>query len=264
MEPKPAHLGPHYGAAFEADSIARAYHMRPPYPLELFDTLLKLQPTGPRSVLDLGCGTGEVALGLLGRVDQIDAVDPSEAMLRVARARVGGDDPSIRWICAAAESFEFRGPYSLIVAAESLHWMDWEVVLPKVAQALSERASLALALGRSLEDVPWRAGLAALMDEYSTNREYRPYDLVAELTQRGLFREVGRHATRPVAFQQSIDDYVESFHTRNGFSRVRMRRESAAEFDSALRELVSRSCSAGIVVGETVARVVWGVPLAMS
>jgi SAM-dependent methyltransferase len=262
MKPKPAHLGPHYGAVFEADSVARAYHTRPPFPAELFDTLLKLQPAGPRSILDLGCGTGEVALGLVGRVDQIAAVDRSEAMLRVARARVGGDDPSIRWICAAAESFEFRGPYSLVVAAESLHWMDWEVVLPKVAHALGAGAFLALADGRSLEDVAWRADLARLIARYSTNREYRPYDLVAELTQRGLFRELGRQRTRPVAFQQSIDDYVESFHSRNGFSRERMSRESAAEFDSALRELVSRSCPAGIVVGETVARVVWGRPSA--
>jgi hypothetical protein len=87
---------------------------------------------------------------------------------------------------------------------------------------------------------------------------------VEELTQRGLFRELGRHTTRPVAFQQSIDDYVESFHTRNGFSRERMSRESAAKFDSALRELISCSCPASIVVGETVASVIWGVPLAMS
>jgi len=262
MEPKPAHLGPRFGAAFEAESIARAYHTRPPYPAEFFETLVKLQPAGPRSILDLGCGTGEVALGLLGRVDRIDAVDPSEAMLRVARARVGGNHPSLSWIRASAEAFVSRGPYSLVVAAESLHWMEWEVVLPKIADALQGGAFLALALGRSLPDAPWQAELEPLIARYSTNTEYRPYDLVAELTRRGLFREAGRHTTRPVEFRQPSDDYVESFHTRSAFSRESMSRASAAEFDGALRELVSRHCPAGVVVGETVASVIWGEPSA--
>jgi len=124
MDPKPAHLGPQYGAQFEDESVARAYHTRPPYPGKLFDILETLQPEGPRAVLDLGCGTGDVALGLARRAHRIDAVDPSEAMLAVARARPGAGDPRLHWIRAAAEAFAFRGPYSLVVVAESLHWMD--------------------------------------------------------------------------------------------------------------------------------------------
>ena len=262
MKPKPAHLAPFYGALFEAESVARAYHTRPPYPPELFDTLLELQPEAPRAVLDLGCGTGDVALGLAGHVDRVDAVDASEAMLRVARARPGARHPSLRWVCAAAEAFEHRGPYSLVVASESLHWMDWQVVLPKIGSALRPGAFLALASGRSLDDLPFRAELAPLIALHSTNREFRPYDFVAELTGRGLFCEVGRRTMRPVAFRQSVDDYVESFHTRNGFSRERMSHASAAEFDAALRELVARSFPDGSVAGETRATVIWGEPRA--
>lgn len=262
MDARPAGLDPKYGAQFEDASVARAYHTRPPYPPELFDTLEGLLPAGPRIVLDLGCGTGEVAIGLAGRADRIDAVDASEAMLRVARARPGARHPSLRWTRAAAEAFVFRGPYSLIVAAESLHWMDWEAVVPRIAATLGVGAFLAVVRGRTLQNVPWSAQLAELIPRYSTNHEYAPYDLVAELARRGLFREVGRHTTSPVPFRQSIDDYVESFHSRNGFSRERMTPAAASAFDDALRRLVSRHCGAAMVRGETSASVVWGAPRA--
>ena len=69
-------------------------------------------------------------------------------------------------------------------------------------------------------------------------------------------------ATTDVAFSQSMDDYVESFHTRNGFSRQRMSVQSAAAFDQALHELVSKYCPDGTVRGETCAEVIWGAALA--
>jgi SAM-dependent methyltransferase len=260
LEAKPAHLAPHYGAQFESERVARAYRTRPPYPAELFDVLLKLQPATPRVVLDLGCGTGDVALGLAASVDFVDAVDPSEAMLRIGLAREGSDRANLCWTCASAENFAFRGPYSLVVASESLHWMDWAVVLPKIAAALRPGAFLTLAEGRSLSDVPWSADLAPLIARYSTNRDFRPYDLVTELTRRGLFREIGRHRTSPSSFAQSIDDYVESFHTRNGFSRERMTAKAASEFDELLRRAVLRHCADETVRGETRANLVWGIP----
>jgi hypothetical protein len=138
--------------------------------------------------------------------------------------------------------------------------MDWAVVLPRIAAALRPGAFLAIADGRALADVPWSADLAPLIARYSTNREFRPYDLVAELTRRGLFGEVGRHRTRPAAFEQSVDDYVESFHTRNGFSRERMTPRAANEFDDALRALILPHCADGRIRGETRISLVWGSP----
>lgn len=258
---RPRHLAARYAAQFADESIARAYHTRPPYPAELFEILAGLQPAGPRTILDLGCGTGDIALGLAGRAERIDAVDPSPAMLRVARARPGADHPSLRWACATAEACALDGPYSLVVAAESFHWMDWAAVCARVAGALRSHAFLALVRGRTLQDTAWSAGLAELIPRYSTNQEYQPYDIVEELTRRRLFTEVGRRVTAFVPFEQPIDDYVESFHTRHGFSRERMTCAAAADFDSALRRLVARHASDGVVRGQVRASVVWGFPV---
>jgi hypothetical protein len=118
-------------------------------------------------------------------------------------------------------------------------------------------------MGRAFLDVPWAKDLAKLIPKYSTNQEFRPYDLVAELAGRGLFREVGRHTTRCLPFSQTIDDYVESLHTRNGFSRERMAPQQAAEFDRAVRSLVVAHCQNGTVQGDTSTTVVWGLPAAV-
>lgn len=260
MIPKPAHLGRRYASQFDDESVALAYHTRPPYVPETFAILAGLLAPGPRLVLDLGCGTGDAALGIAPYADRVDAVDPSPAMLRVARGRPGADDPRLRWIQASAEAFRAGTSYSLIVAAESLHWTQWELVLPSLARALRPGAFLALVSGRELIDVPWSGELAGLIPRYSTNREYRPYDLVAELTQRGLFLEAGRRSTEPVAFAQTLEDYVLSFHTRNGFSRERMTRQGAREFDEALARIVEPHLRDGRVHGRNRALVVWGRP----
>jgi SAM-dependent methyltransferase len=259
--PKPRHLGSRYGAQFEDASVAAAYHARPPYPTEFFDVLDRLQSSGGGAILDLGCGTGDVTLGLVSRAQRIDAVDPSPAMLAVAHGRPGADHPGIRWTCAAAETFEFAGPYSLVVAGESLHWMEWDAVMPKIASALAPQGWLVLADRSLVSPMPWDEQLARLIATYSTNREFRPYDLVHELASRGHFRPAGRHTTAAVPFSQSIDMHIESFHSRNGFSRQRMPSDEAREFDQSFRRLLERHCPDGFVRLAVVANITWGVPL---
>ena len=260
MIPKPAHLGRQYGSQFEDDAVARAYHTRPSYPAELFDILEKLMAPGPRNILDLGCGTGEVALGLLDRANRVDALDPSAAMLRVARSRERSDDSRLQWVEARAEEFRPDTCYSLIVAAESFHWMEWPEVFSWIPEALLPGAFLCLVSGREIGPAPWSPGLGQLIEHYSTNREYLPYDLVAELVERELFLEVGRAVTTPLRCEQPMDSYIESFHTRNGFSRQRMTLAAAEAFDDALRRLIVGHCPDGVVGGQTQATVVWGTP----
>ena len=75
---------------FREASVAERYDFRPPYPAEVFDILSSLLDDGPRTVLDAGCGTGDLARPLAPLVDRLDAVDQSAAMLAQARALPGG------------------------------------------------------------------------------------------------------------------------------------------------------------------------------
>jgi SAM-dependent methyltransferase len=65
-----------------------------------------------RSVLDLGCGTGQLAAALAeGR--HVTGVDPAGAMLDVARRRPGG--AAVEWIEADARSLRLDRRYDLVV-----------------------------------------------------------------------------------------------------------------------------------------------------
>jgi SAM-dependent methyltransferase len=258
MRPKPAHLGPQYGAQFQDAAIVAAYLNRPPYPAKVF-TRLRALLTGPAVALDAGCGTGDIARRLASLVERLDAVDISAAMIAAGRRLPGGDAPNLRWIVGGMEDAPLDPPYGLIVAGESLHWMEWSVVMPRLRDALASGARLAL-VGR-VADEPWANNLLSLILRYSTNRDFQPYDLIEELTSRGLFAVEGRATTEPEPFTQRLDDYIESIHSRNGFSRDRMTPESAAVFDAAARALVASHAPDGMLTLGVRAELVWGQPL---
>lgn len=260
MKPKPSYLSSEFASAFCDESVAAAYHTRAPHPDETFDILSSLlSDRTPNFILDLGCGTGDLTIPLARRVDHIDAVDFSEAMLAQASSRPGGDSPIIQWHCSPAEKFESEHTYSLVCAGDSLHWMDWQVLFPRIKRMMSTDGFLAITM-RWVEHPCFSKVMKTVVPRYSTNPDLKPFDLFDELSSRGLFVEHGRKKTCPVPFEQELDNYIESLHARNDFSRDRMSPDSVAEFDELVRNIVSNFSSGNTISGEIHATVVWGKP----
>jgi SAM-dependent methyltransferase len=161
------------GHRFSAERMAENYLFRPPYPAEVYDTLVELLRGHPRVLLDAGCGTGKIALGLIDQIDRADAVDPSDAMLRVARSSPAAASSKIRWIHDAIEDAALDPPYGLIVAASSIHWMDLDRTLPRFADALAEGAMLAVLDGDAPVDARWDREETAFMIEFVAARDGR-------------------------------------------------------------------------------------------
>ena len=262
MKPKPKHLTTEYATQFQDKSIVDVYHLRPPYPPATFEILSDLIEDRPRAVLDAGCGTGPIARHLIDYVDRIDAVDFSEHMIARARAMPNGDHPNITWTFGPMETAPIQPPYGLITAGASLHWMAWDVVLPRFHAALAPGGVLALPSKVESGGDVWKADLFKIIKQYSTNRDFQPYNLVDELESRKLFRKVGTQRTAPVPYTPSIPDYIELMHSRNGFSRDRMTSEAAAAFDSEFHALLTRHYGDGPVTLEIQGEVIWGFPLA--
>lgn len=258
--PKPKHLRPEYADHFKEEGVADAYVNYPPYSPEVFKVLVGLIRAEPRVVLDIGCGTGEVARPLAALVDQIDAVDQSAAMIKIGRRRDGGSRPNINWVCQTAEVFPYASQYGLIVAGTSLHWMDWYSVLPRMARSLSPHGYLAIVGGHEIV-APWIDGLASIIPKYSTNKDFAPYNLVDELEQRHLFSVEGTIRTALRRHRMNVERYVELLHARSGFSRQRMGARSI-EFDTAVRELVHPFLRGRMLSFEMATTVTWGCPLA--
>lgn len=247
-------------AAFKDEAVATAYQKRPPYPRELIDLMAELAVDTPRVVLDLGCGSGDLARPLAPLVEEVHAVDFSLAMLAAGKQLPGGAARNLRWYCAAAENFAYPAVYSLAVAGESLHWMDQAVVLARLKASLSPRGRLVVVV--RLEDAPWQDRYNEIARTYSVKRRnYVARDLPTELERCGLFRVEERRVMPPVPFTQSVEDYVELQHSRSSFARHRMSREAAAQFDETLREAIARFATGGSVTYDFSVDVAWGRPV---
>ncbi|HET6666034.1 MAG TPA: class I SAM-dependent methyltransferase [Intrasporangium sp.] len=98
-------------------SSAEAYDLfRPGYPRELFDDLLGRHVS---TALDVGCGTGKVALDLSRRGVRTLGIDPDQRM--AADARQHGVDVEV----ARFESWDDAGRrFDLITCGHSWHWID--------------------------------------------------------------------------------------------------------------------------------------------
>ncbi|MCY3548441.1 MAG: class I SAM-dependent methyltransferase [Gemmatimonadetes bacterium] len=264
MLTRPACRSVAYAETFKDRSVVAAYRHRPPHPPGTFDLLRQLIVDRPRSLLDAGTGLGDLARALAPNCDRVDAVDFSERMIEMARSLPGGDDPRVRWLCSPIEDADLIGPYSLITAADSLSWFDLNVVIPKFAELLTENGVLAV-VGRSAQ-----VGLREddIIPRYSLNRDYERWDPVAALEKAGLFERLGQECSGPVPWTPTIEEYIERRHSQNGFSRDRMSRRRATDFDAALRARIAEQVKEGSVrmeegrlLAEVAGSVVWGRPV---
>ncbi len=215
--------------------------------------------SGGKKVLELGCGSGDLTEGISHFADRIDAIDFSSEMLEIAKARLSNHLDKIHWHYLAAENFESIHKYDLICAGQSLQWMAWDVLFPKLRLLMTENASLAI-VNRKICPCKWDSEIIPLIVKYSTNQDFQSYNLITELMSRKLFIQCGRQVADPIPFTQSIDDYINSFHSRNGFSRDRMNKKAASEFDQQLREIVMSYCPDGNIRVSVISSVVWGFP----
>jgi trans-aconitate methyltransferase len=262
--PKPGQWSTQYAQVFKDQSVVDSYRLRPAYVPETFQILAALmQDQTPKRILDAGCGTGFLARELINHADQIDAVDFSAAAIERGKDLPGGDSPKLRWIHSPLETAALQPPYALITAAASLHWMDWDIVLPVFNRYLLPGAFLALVENIILPP-PWADDIRPLIAHYSMNKEFRPADnrtLRRELSDRHLFQTLGERRTATTDLHQSVADYVGSFHARNGLSRDRLGEELSQEFDDRLTALVMPFCPSGYMTLDYYSRVIWGAPL---
>lgn len=99
-------------ASYADPRLAAVYDpLNPPGPDTAF--YLALAGERPKSVLDVGCGTGRLACELAARGHRVTGADPAAAMLDIARARPGG--AQVAWVEAGAAALSLTARFDLIV-----------------------------------------------------------------------------------------------------------------------------------------------------
>lgn len=245
---------------FGHEGVATAYVHRPPYPDEVFELLEGLITDEPRTVLDLGAGDGALARPLAPRVDRVDAVDISAAMIAAGRTRPGGDRSNLNWISGAAETVPLDGPYALVTAGASLHWMKWEETFDLLARVMTPQAQFVI-VEHGPRNAPWNDDLMTVIRRHSRNQFHDPdFSMVDALQERGLFSLTGTTETQPVVFRQAVADYVEQFHSTSTLAREHMTPEESSDFDRAVAEVVRPWSTNDTLDLPIVATLTWGRP----
>ncbi|MEM7030553.1 MAG: methyltransferase domain-containing protein [Chloroflexota bacterium] len=258
MIQKPNLYSTNNAEAFQYKSVVDAYRYRPAYPPDTFRILAGLVKEKPRHVLDIGCGTGAIARNFVDYAERIDAVDFSRAMVTVGKTLPNGDHPHIRWLVGKAEEVDLDPPYGLIIAGGSIHWMDWNVVFPRFADLLLPDHYVAIT-SQKITPHPWGI-FGDITSRYRTDGGFQPYDMFAELEAANRFHKVGEQETEPILFSQSIEDYIESYHSRSGFSRERMGQAKADAFDQEAYQVLSIAYPDGDILFQVSGTVIWGIP----
>lgn len=97
------------------------------------DLLELLGPLHGAEVLDLGCGTGDLAAQLAERGAHVLGVDASQEMVDAARTKC----PSLQFERKDGQALDFDACFSHVFSNAALHWMpDADAVARGVARAL--------------------------------------------------------------------------------------------------------------------------------
>jgi ubiquinone/menaquinone biosynthesis C-methylase UbiE len=137
-------------AADFAGSTARYYAMcRRDVPDVLLDAVMTTAKiTATCWVLDLGCGTGQVAAVLSSRVSGVLAIDPEPDMLSGLRARLTAEhvDNVLPILASDADlptiSELFGARFGAVIIANALHWMDEDRVFGQARRLLRPGGAL--------------------------------------------------------------------------------------------------------------------------
>ena len=151
------------------------------------DLLARVPLEAPRTIVDLGCGTGNVTRILGERWPQarIVGVDNSPQMLDEARAAIAGD-PRFTFVAADLALWQPDAPVDLVYSNAALHWLpDHAALFARVAAMVARGGALAVqmpdnfrapshtTIAELARSERWRAKLAAIVRDAAGGRGVR-------------------------------------------------------------------------------------------
>ncbi len=244
--------------AFRPDlyqGTARAYdEFRLPYPADLMAHLAeRTDADGTGRLLDLACGTGQVAFALSGSFAEIWAVDQEPDMIDVARHKADAAGAAARFrflVCDAAQLSAPAGYFDLVTIGSAFHRLPRTVVARASLRWLRPGGFLALVWGATptYDDAPWQRALVAVTQRWQhrsgalaripsgwqADRDARPDERV--LAEAG-FELAGRHSVA-LSHDWTADELAGFVASTSVLSAAALG-EQAAEFDADLRRALA-------------------------
>lgn len=163
-------------------------------------------PISGRTALDVGTGTGRIALLLTSAGAVVTGIDASEEMLKVARARAAAQHATVQFLSGDAHALDFPDrSFDIVVSSRVLmHTPRWRACVNELCRVARDRVVIDYPSARSfaLAQSLWRRAGSALGS--TTQQPYRVFldrELEAAFRQNGFeIRSKERHFVLPIAF----------------------------------------------------------------
>ncbi len=226
---------------------------RPGIPQDVADILDVAAPArSPRRLLDVGTGTGLVVEALLGRFDDIIAIDNDPDMLAAAEAALrpqlpAGTDLLLQQVTAE----EFTPPpgwqADLVTICRAFHWLDQAAVLARLDTQVSPDGAVAIFGDNSFWTAtsPWKAAVRSVIQNFlgeqrragtSTFQHHnRPY---SDIMRESPFRQV-EELTVPVTRTWAADSILGYLYSTS-FAAPHLFGDRIDEFDQAVRATLTQ------------------------
>lgn len=202
-------------------------------------TLAGLKPGD--KVLDLGCGTGMLALGFARLGMAVTAMDPEPEMLAAAGSAAQAQGLSIAVHLGGSQDLTTAmGPYRLVAMGRSFHWMDRAATLAMLDKIVAPDGGIALFHDAHppVAENGWFKILCDLQKRYRRDgdrsgghRRYEPFLFASAFNQLdGLSVTIRQPLT-------AMDIVGRAFSMSQSAPQAARREEFAAALEAALREL---------------------------
>jgi SAM-dependent methyltransferase len=154
--------------------VGRSYVWRIPYLPVFFEEVAREARLDDKSlVLDLACGTGELATGLAPYSGEVLGIDKSQDMLAVRRNLPA----NVRFLKADlnAEAISIPRPASLVTIGRAVPYLDRNVIIPFLDTSTAEDGAVLICGAGISQVVPWLPEYKLLRARYRTGADSREF-----------------------------------------------------------------------------------------
>jgi ubiquinone/menaquinone biosynthesis C-methylase UbiE len=230
---------------------------RPLYPSLLIRFLIdKFSLNGEGRMLDLGCGSGQLALRFHDWFEQVVGVDTEPEMLEQAnRLSIENRIENVVWLNGKAENLlaNYWGNVRLIIIAKAFHWMDRESILETMYNSCEVNGGIAIIdNAQKQEPLLWQIKVDEVVKKWLGNKRKAgrgiyvpPSEKYEDIVAKSKFDDIGKYVLPSFSHNWTIESIIGNLYSTS-FAAKRFFGENQKRFEEDLKSVLLGIDSKGI------------------